>query len=182
MKHVFLALLASGRTHGYELKQRYDALFAAVWGPVNIGQIYVTLGRLAREGLVVQQVVPQEGRPDRKDYELTPAGRQALGQWLAEPADVPLPKSDLLLKLVGSALSGTDATSLLAEHRQRCLQALRDLDHALVDRAGDPIVDLLAEGTALHLEAELRWLDRCDEVLRSGPLPSPLDTSSGADR
>ena len=50
MKHVFLALLGAGRTHGYELKRRYDALFAAVWGPVNIGQIYVTLGRLEKEG------------------------------------------------------------------------------------------------------------------------------------
>ena len=78
MKHVFLALLASGRTHGYELKRRYDQLFAAVWGPVNIGQIYVTLGRLERDGLVVQERVGQDGRPDRKDYELTERGRSAL--------------------------------------------------------------------------------------------------------
>jgi DNA-binding PadR family transcriptional regulator len=171
VKHVFLALLASGRTHGYELKRRYDQLFAAVWGPVNIGQIYVTLGRLERDGLVVQERVGQDGRPDRKDYELTERGRSALDAWLREDDALPVPKSDLVLKLVGASLLGTDdARALIGEHRQRCFQSLRDLDTATADTPGDSVAGVLAHGTALHLQAELQWLDHCDEVLARGPL------------
>ena len=181
MKHVFLALLGAGRTHGYELKRRYDALFAAVWGPVNIGQIYVTLGRLEKEGLVVVEVVGQEGRPDRKDYELTDRGRAALHAWLAEADPVPMPKSDLVLKLVGASLLGTDdAQSLIAEHRQRCFQALRDLDAASADNPVDSVAGVLAHGAALHLQAELQWLDHCDALLTRGPLRLTDDLVPGA--
>ena len=180
MKHVFLALLAPGRTHGYELKRRYDELFASVWGPVNIGQIYVTLGRLAKDGLVVQTEVGQDGRPDRKDYELTERGRKALHAWLAESDPVPMPKSDLVLKLVGASLLGTDdARALIADHRQRCFQSLRDLDAATADTPVDTVAGVVAHGAALHLQAELQWLDHCDAVLARGPLRLTPDLTPG---
>ena len=165
MRFVFLALLASGPAHGYELKRRYDGLFGAVWEPINIGQIYVTLGRLERDGLVRHTAVRQAKGTDRKDYELTEVGRKALAEWLEEPADVPMPKSDLLLKLVGASLAGAPVEGLVAEHRQRCLQALHDLDAAATDATPGSVADLLVQGTALHLQAELRWLDHCDHVL-----------------
>jgi DNA-binding PadR family transcriptional regulator len=170
MRFVFLALLASGPAHGYELKRRYDALFGAVWDPINVGQIYVTLGRLERDGLVTHTEVPQERGADRKDYELTELGRKALGGWLEEPAEVPVAKSDLLLRLVGASLAGADIGPLVGEHRQRCLQSLRDLDAAAGEARPGTVADLLIQGTALHLQAELRWLDRCDEVLLAGPV------------
>jgi len=165
MRFVFLALLASGPAHGYELKRRYDGLFGAVWEPINIGQIYVTLGRLERDGLVTYTTVRQAKGADRKDYELTELGRKALGGWLSEPTEAPLPKSDLFLKLVAASLSGADIGEMIGEHRQRCLQALRDLDGAAADAAAGSVADLLVQGTALHLQAELRWLDHCDDVL-----------------
>jgi DNA-binding PadR family transcriptional regulator len=184
MRFVFLALLASGPTHGYELKRRYDALFGAVWDPINVGQIYVTLGRLERDGLVTHTEVPQERGADRKDYELTELGRKALGGWLDEPAEVPVAKSDLLLRLVAGSLAGADIGPLVGEHRQRCLQSLRDLDAAAADALPGTVADLLIQGTALHLQAELRWLDRCDEVLLAGPvrldvLPDPTPGVAG---
>jgi len=165
MRFVFLALLASGPAHGYELKRRYDGLFGAVWEPINIGQIYVTLGRLERDGLVAHTTVRQAKGADRKDYELTEIGRKALDGWLGEPPDVPLPKSDLLLKLVAASLAGAPIGDLITEHRQRCLQALRDLDAAADAATAGSVADLLVQGTALHLQAELRWLDHCDDVL-----------------
>jgi DNA-binding PadR family transcriptional regulator len=168
MRFVFLALLASGRAHGYELKRRYDALFGSVWEPINIGQIYVTLGRLERDGLVAHKAVRQERGTDRKDYELTKLGRKALAEWLDEPPDMPSAKSDLLLKLVGASLAGTSVHEMIGEHRQRCFQALRDLDATATDNEPGSVVDLLVQGTALHLQAELRWLDHCDKVL-GGP-------------
>jgi DNA-binding PadR family transcriptional regulator len=168
MRWLFLALLSSGPAHGYELKRRYDGLFGVVWEPINIGQIYVTLGRLERDGLVTSTAVRQEKGADRKDYELTELGRKALGGWLDEPADVPLPKSDLLLKLVAASLAGTPIGDLIKEHRQRCLQALRDLEAPAAEATGGSVADLLVQGTALHLQAELRWLDHCDHVLNKG--------------
>jgi DNA-binding PadR family transcriptional regulator len=180
MRYVFLALLASGPAHGYELKRRYDALFGSVWDPINIGQIYVTLGRLEKDGLVTHTLVRQEKGADRKDHELTELGRKALGGWLDEPAEVPLAKSDLLLRLVAASLAGVDLHPLIGEHRQKCLQALHDLDAAAGTARAGTVADLLIQGTALHLQAELRWLDRCDEVLFAGPLrldPSDLDPS-----
>jgi DNA-binding PadR family transcriptional regulator len=170
VRFVFLALLAGGPSHGYELKRRYDALFGAVWEPINIGQIYVTLGRLERDGLVAHTAVRQARGNDRKDYELTELGRKALAGWLAEPADANLPKSDLLLKLVAADLAGTERRALIGEHRQRCLQALHDLDRKASDTASSgfgpgSVADLLVQGTALHLQAELRWLDYLDRAL-----------------
>jgi DNA-binding PadR family transcriptional regulator len=170
MRYVFLALLARGAAHGYELKRRYDAMFGSVWEPINIGQVYVTLGRLERDGLVTHTTVQQTKGAARKDYELTEVGRKALGGWLEEPAEVPLAKSDLLLRLVAASLADVDLHPLIGEHRQRCLQALHDLDRAAADAPAGTVADLLVQSTALHLQAELRWLDRCDEVLFSGPL------------
>jgi DNA-binding PadR family transcriptional regulator len=171
VRYVLLALLVSGPAHGYELKRRHDALFASGWGPINIGQIYVTLGRLERDGLVAHRTVQQAGRSDRKDYELTELGHKALDTWLEEPPEVPLPKSDLLLKLVGASLVGAnDPAAVLGQHRQRCLQALHDLDRAAADAAPGSVAELLAQGTGLHLQAELRWLDLCEELFRAGPL------------
>src|SRR6266498_2197559 len=184
MRYVFLALLASGPAHGYQLKRRHDALFASGWGPINIGQIYVTLGRLERDGLVTHRTVQQAGRSDRKVYELTELGRKALETWLGEPPDVPLPKSDLLLKLVSASLVGApdapDAQAVVGAHRQRCLQALRDLDGAVADAAPGSVAALLAQGTGLHLQAELRWLDLCDELFRAGPLRLDLQGDNDA--
>jgi DNA-binding PadR family transcriptional regulator len=179
MRYVFLALLASGPAHGYELKRRYDALFGSVWDPINVGQIYVTLGRLERDGLVTHTVVRQDRGADRKDYELTEIGRKALGGWLDEPADVPVAKSDVLLRLVAASLAGVDPRPLVTEHRQRCLQALHDLDATAHRAQAGTVADLLVQGTALHLQAELRWLDRCDEVLFAGPLRLDTDTDEG---
>ena len=167
MRFVFLALLAAGPSHGYELKRRYDGLFGAVWEPINIGQIYVTLGRLERDGLVTHTAVRQAKGADRKDYELTELGRKALDEWLDEPPDVPLPKSDLLLRLVGGSLAGNPVGDLIGEHRQRCLQALRDLEGPAAEATAGSVADLLVQGTALHLQAELRWLDHIDHVLNN---------------
>src|SRR6266540_2720405 len=184
LRYDFLALLASGPAHGYQLKRRHDALFASGWGPINIGQIYVTLGRLERDGLVTHRTVQQAGRSDRKVYELTELGRKALETWLGEPPDVPLPKSDLLLKLVSASLVGApdapDAQAVVGAHRQRCLQALRDLDGAVADAAPGSVAALLAQGTGLHLQAELRWLDLCDELFRAGPLRLDLQGDNDA--
>ena len=165
MRQLLLAFLDGGPAHGYELKQRYDTLFAAVWPPVNIGQIYVTMGRLERDGLVEHRRVEQSDRPDRKVYELTDVGRKTLEAWLEEPPHVPSLDSELLLKLVAAREAhnaGASVAAIVSAHRQRCLEALRELDETLPDQTATDdggLAALLIQGAALHLQAELRWLD-----------------------
>ena len=78
MRFPLLALLANGPAHGYELKQAMEQQFGLVLPPLNAGQIYTTLSRLERDGLVDDDPVAQNGRPNKRVYQLTEAGRIAL--------------------------------------------------------------------------------------------------------
>ncbi|WP_157474813.1 PadR family transcriptional regulator [Parafrankia sp. EUN1f] len=122
-----LALLDRGPAHGYELKRAHDELFGDVAPPVNVGQIYVTLTRLERDGSVVHHVEANADGPDRKIYELTEVGRKALRGWLADPSELPVGKSDIVLKLVAGLITDGTIAPAVAEHRMRCIQALRTL-------------------------------------------------------
>lgn len=195
MRQLFLALIGNRPAHGYELKRRYDELFADVWGEINIGQVYMTTNRLARDGLVSTTTEPSETGPLRKIIALTELGEKELDRWLGEPAELPAGKSDLLVRMVATELSQTQlphqpalrAVALVAEHRQRALQALRDLDRQAAAAPRGSVTELLVQGAALHLQAELRWLDLCDLRLREPrpkllpdttfPFPNPKEPS-----
>ena len=91
IKHALLGLLAEGPKHGYELKTAFDETIGERWS-LNIGQVYNTLNRLARDGYVVlQEEVEQETRPDKKIYAITEAGREELSRWLAKAESKGLP-------------------------------------------------------------------------------------------
>jgi DNA-binding PadR family transcriptional regulator len=184
VRFLFLALLGRGPAHGYDLKRAYDARFGAIWGPLNIGQVYTTMARLERDGLVAHRTVAQGDRPDKKVYEITADGRSALDTWLLAADDAPLVKSDVVLKLVAARLTGADPAPILARQRQRYLQSLRDLDALAAPESGngehgdghDVVHALLLEGAALHLDAELRWLDACQRRLQDlAPVPAQPD-------
>jgi DNA-binding PadR family transcriptional regulator len=167
VRFLFLALLEAGPAHGYDLKRAYDARFGAIWGALNIGQVYTTMARLERDGLVTHETVAQGDRPDKKVYEITARGRAHLARWLEAADDAPAVKSDFVLKLVAARLTGIDPAPVLARQRQRYLQSLRDLDSLLpAEPNGDGVHALLVEGAALHLDAELRWLDLCERRLQ----------------
>jgi DNA-binding PadR family transcriptional regulator len=168
MRYPFLALLASGPAHGYELKQAFETRFGHVLPPLNAGQIYTTLGRLERDGLVRADHVEQDGRPNKRVYELTDDGRGALADWLAAPAPGARLKDEFFMKLVLAGLTGVaDPKTLIERQRREYLQSLRDLDELASARRGngDVAAELLIEGAALHVEADLEWLDLCDQRL-----------------
>jgi DNA-binding PadR family transcriptional regulator len=172
LKFPLLALLAAGPAHGYELKQRFDARFSAVWPPVNIGQVYATLQRLERDYLVRGSEVEQSGRPAKTVYEITEAGLKALDEWLRDVAPGPRIRDEFFLKMILARLAGlADPQELLDSQRLVYLQELRDLN-ALADRTGGdpPGTLLLIEGAVLHLQADLKWLDLCEDVLAKGEL------------
>src|SRR3712207_2462023 len=132
MRNAFLALLAGGPAHGYELKQAFEEALGGVWPPLNAGQVYTTLARLERDGLVRGVQVEQAHRPDKKVYELTPDGRAAIEAWLETPVEGPRLKDEFFLKLVLAHAAGLnsahDPTVLIERQRHRYLQEMRELN------------------------------------------------------
>ena len=102
MRSAFLALLAARPAHGYELRQALEQRFGSALPPMNAGQVYTTLARLERDGLVVGEDVPDDSRQKRV-YALTDAGRAALDEWVAAPTPGPRLRDEFFLKLVLAA-------------------------------------------------------------------------------
>jgi DNA-binding PadR family transcriptional regulator len=169
MRFPLLALLAAGPAHGYELKQALEQRFGAVLAPLNAGQIDTTLQRLERDGLVDDDAVPQNGRPNKRVYRLTDQGRTELRSWVADSTPATRLKDDFFIKLVLAEAAGiADPLELIDRQRSAYLQALRSLDDVAAETNGDVTAALLVEGAALHLEADLKWLDLCERRLTHG--------------
>jgi DNA-binding PadR family transcriptional regulator len=154
---TLLGLLEREPSHGYDLKRDYDALFGR-GKPLPFGQVYATLGRLARDGKVTAgQSEPGEG-PARKRYAITTAGRREVQAWLAEPVEAePHLQTLLFTKVVLALLLGQDAGGYLDAQRAAHLRRMRELTQ--VKQTG-PLVDaLLADYGLFHLEADLRWIE-----------------------
>jgi DNA-binding PadR family transcriptional regulator len=154
---TLLGLLERQPSHGYDLKRDYDALFGR-GKPLPFGQVYATLGRLARDGKVIAgQSEPGSG-PDRKRYAITTVGRRELETWLAEPVEAePHLQTLLFTKVVLALLLGQDAGGYLDAQRSAHLRRMRELTR--VKQTG-PLVDaLLADYGLFHLEADLRWIE-----------------------
>ena len=174
LKHVLLGLLQGRGRHGYQLKAAVDQLTGGTW-PVNEGQVYATLSRLERDGLVTAAVVEQELLPNRRVYELTAAGALALKRWLAEPTDEPVRlKEDWFVKVLVQALVAPERWGeLAAAQREGALRRLAELQEVRDDPATSVITALVIEGALFQVEAGLRWLEVCEERLE-GLAPSGL--------
>ena len=159
-----LAMLAKEPSHGYQLRARLGQALGPLGEAINAGQIYVTLGRLEKAGLVsCDEASGWPDRPDRKVYELTPAGQQRVAEWLAE---VSWPKPDLAefhLKLVAAAAAGlADPIAIVDAQRRELLRRLRDAQRAAMAEPDRSDAGLLLEGIVLRLQADLRWLEACE--------------------
>jgi len=168
MKNLFLALLSKQPTHGYDLLQTYEQLFSTVLPPLNAGQIYTTLSRLERDGLVRKYAVEQVGKPDKLIYELTGTGKQALAEWFAAPLTGPRIKDNFFIKLISAHMSRlADPQTLIDNQRRQYLQNLHDLNTMVLQKevSDDPNKFLLIQGAILHLKADVAWLDVCEEEL-----------------
>lgn len=161
-----LALLAKEPAHGYELKSQLERILGDAYLPPNIGQIYLTLQRLEKAGLVRGTDVAQAGRPNKRTYELTPAGSEAVDAWLAEPSNGPRVRDDFFMKLALGPLAGErDRLELINRQRRHYLAQMRALSRQAGPGDGNPIAGLLVEGAMLHVQADLDWLERCQAEL-----------------
>ncbi|MFI7593103.1 PadR family transcriptional regulator [Micromonospora sp. NPDC049359] len=166
MQDVVLAMLAKEPAHGYELRNRMRGALGPLGETMNAGQIYVTLARLTKAGLVTSERADGlPDRPDRRVYALTPAGQQRAAGWLTE---VSWPKPDLAefhLKLVAAAAARlADPIALVDAQRREVLRRLRDAQRAALERSVDPVAGLLLEGVVLRLRADLEWLEACERM------------------
>ena len=164
-QEVVLAMLAKEPSHGYELRARLRQALGPLGEALNPGHVYVTLTRLEKAGLVTSERA--EGlvdRQDRKVYALTPDGQQRVAEWLAE---VSWPKPDLAefhLKLVAAVAAGlADPLSIVDTQRRELLRRLRDAQRAALAEPEVSDAALLLEGIVLRLQADLRWLEACEQ-------------------
>lgn len=168
MRHALLALLSKEPAHGYELKQSIEAELGELWPPVNVGQIYKTLGRLEADGLVRSANVAQASRPDKKVFELTAAGRDELGAWVDQPSPAVRVKDEFFTKLVLAARAKVaDPLVLIDRQRRAHLRQLRSVSD-LAATANGMAARLAVEGAVLHLQADLKWLERCEQAFTIG--------------
>src|SRR5690349_9360889 len=153
---TLLGLLERRPSHGYDLKRDYDAFFGR-GKPLPFGQVYSTLGRLARDGkVVISEVGPGEG-PDRKRYVITDVGATEVDTWLTEPVDPePHLQTVLFAKVVLALMLGRSAESYLDTQRAAHLQRMRELTE--IKRTGGLVDALLADRGLFHLEADLSWI------------------------
>ncbi|HEX5596445.1 MAG TPA: PadR family transcriptional regulator [Micromonosporaceae bacterium] len=158
--HVLLGLLAGGSKHGYELKRAHDRRLPRA-RPLAFGQVYATLGRLQRDGLVEPAGQERDGGPDRTRYALTGGGREALDTWL-RTVEAPAPHitSTLLAKVVVALLVADvdQARDYLVAQRRAHIARLRELTSVKTDPAAE-LGDVIAADFAIaHLDADLQWL------------------------
>jgi DNA-binding PadR family transcriptional regulator len=165
-QEVVLALLAKEPSHGYELRARLGQALGPLGDALNAGQIYVTLGRLERAGLVTcERTVGLPDRPDRKVYALTALGQERVAEWLTEVGWPRPGLAEFHLKLVAAAAAGlADPVTLVDAQRRELLRQLRDAERAAMAEPDGSAAGLLLEGIVLRLQADLRWLEACERA------------------
>jgi len=159
-----LAMLAKEPSHGYQLRARLQEALGPAGDAMNAGQIYVTLSRLEKAGLVTcEQAAGLPDRPDRKVYELTAAGQQRVAGWLADVSWPAPGLAEFHLKLVAAAAARlADPVAVIDAQRRELLRRLRDAQRAAMAEPDRSPAGLLLEGIVLRLQADLRWLEACE--------------------
>lgn len=154
---TLLGLLERAPSHGYDLKRDYDAYFGR-GKQLPYGQVYSTLGRLARDGKVAGGDAEPGDGPDRKTYSITDAGQAEVDAWLADPVEPePHLQTILFAKVTLALMLGKPAATYLDRQRSAHIRRMQELTRLRRDAA---LVDvLLADHALFHLEADLRWID-----------------------
>lgn len=166
VRHSLLALLAQEPTHGYDLKNGFERQTAGAW-PLNVGQVYQTLSRLERDGLVEPE---GSGEGKRQSWRITAPGEVALEEWYREPViEDPPARDELAIKvLLAVAADAVDVSAILQRQRVATMERLQR--YTLMKREADPDKELpwtlLLDALVLKADAELKWLDLCEERLR----------------
>jgi DNA-binding PadR family transcriptional regulator len=180
VRHALLAMLSEGPKYGLQLRQEFEARTGAVW-PLNIGQVYSTLQRLERDGLVESD----DGAPDgpQKGFRITPAGERELVTWLRTPPDLSLPPRDeLVIKiLVAWQLPGVEVHEVIQTHRRYLVELMQQWTRLKEDQAESDLGFALAVDAELfRLDSAMRWLDTADSCFRHATAESAESAAPAA--
>ena len=169
MLEAILAFLAKEPARGHEVRARLTTALGPLAGVVSSGQVYMTLRRLERAGLIA--VVPGgSADEDRKVYEVTAAGRERLAGWVADtswPRAAPVAFHLRLAAVAAARLA--DPVTVIDRQRRELLRQLRMTQQAQLDEDDGSPAALLLEGAALRLQADLRWLEACTRHWTAAP-------------
>lgn len=154
---TLLGLIEREPSHGYDLKHAYDTFFGR-GKQLPFGQVYATLGRLARDGKVTAGDTEPGDGPDRRRYAITDTGRHDVDAWLAEPVEPePHLQTVLFAKVTLALMLGKSAAAYLDTQRGAHIRRMQQLTE--LKRTGSLVDVLLADHALFHLEADLRWID-----------------------
>jgi DNA-binding PadR family transcriptional regulator len=157
-------LLLAGPAHGYRLQATLEGELGPLW-ITRASQLYLTLGRMRRDGLVAAHRVRQATRPDRQIFELTARGRAAARAWLFEPGD----DADLVVRLAVARLLGAAPFGELVETASAAQAATLRTLRTLRERVTGGFQRQAVEAEVFRVQAELRWLahvrDHADEIV-----------------
>jgi DNA-binding PadR family transcriptional regulator len=173
VRYALLALLSEGPKYGLQLREEFEARTGEVW-PLNVGQVYTTLQRLERDGLVISDDADTEG--PQKGFRITAAGRGELAGWLRTPSDLASPPRDeLVMKiLVALRLPGTDVAEVIQVHRRHLVELMQQWTRIKETEAEfDMNLALVVDAELFRLDSVIRWLDSADgRVKRAAAEPS----------
>jgi DNA-binding PadR family transcriptional regulator len=181
VRHALLALLSEGPKYGLQLREEFEAGTGEVW-PLNIGQVYTTLQRLQRDGLVESDDGEGDDGPQKR-YRVTAGGEEELADWLRTPPDLSLPPRDeLVIKvLVALRVPGVAVSDVIQVHRRYLVELMQQWTRLKQDEARFDLAFALAVDAELfRLDSVIRWLDAAEGRLRRAGVEPPAPAPAAA--
>jgi DNA-binding PadR family transcriptional regulator len=173
VRHALLALLSEGPKYGLQLRQEFEQRTGEVW-PLNVGQVYTTLQRLERDGLVESDGEGADG--PQKSFRITASGAAELNAWLRTPPDQSSPPRDeLVIKvLVAVHVPGVDVHDVIQAHRRHMVELMQEWTRVKRDAsAQDLSLALVVDRELFRLDSVIRWLDAAESRLRRAVVERP---------
>src|SRR6266700_5754393 len=180
VRHALLALLCEGPKYGLQLREEFEARTGEVW-PLNVGQVYTTLRRLERDGLVESDDAGEDG--PQKGFRITADGEQELAGWLRTPPDLSSPPRDeLVIKvLVALRVPGVDVHEVVQVHRRYLVELMQQWTRLKDDESGyDLSFALVVDAELFRLDSVIRWLDAADGRLKRAAADSETAATPAA--
>jgi DNA-binding PadR family transcriptional regulator len=177
VRHAILGLLSEAPKYGHQLRQEFEKRTGDVW-PLNVGQVYTTLQRLERDGLVESEDSEIDG--PQKGYRITELGEAELAHWLHTPPDLTSPPRDeLVIKvLVAVSLPGVNVHQVLQLHRRYLVELMQQWTRLKEDEAEfDLALALVVDAELFRLDSLVRWLDSAEGRLKRASV-EPLDSGA----
>ena len=187
VRHALLALLSEGPKYGLQLREEFEARTGEVW-PLNVGQVYTTLQRLERDGLVESDDASEDGREKTQQniFRITAEGQQELVGWLHTPPDLSAPPRDeLVMKvLVAIRVPGTDVHDVIQVHRRYLVELMQQWtrlkEAEVTGSASDLSLALVVDAELFRLDSVIRWLDAADGRIKRAATEPPGPPSATA--